>query len=470
MSNRDSSSTARTPTSAGKDRDTILKELFKLDYFKGNFDQHQFIETLCGNIAQAKDKEFDPRPLIRNFESATEELLRIKRKLQSKLEDLEDQQLVSNDNGKVKVQEFGESLEVAKKKFETLESRLGAVGNTAIRIGEQLETIDKHRKRAAEAKDIIQYFIEFNDGKTERLDAVRDSGQDGEYRAAIIARRLSTIAKEVDLLGTELGRASIEKFCEALEKSLLSQFDTAYKEEDRLIMAHIAKTLMEFNGGNSCVQSYVAQHAFFINLLKLAQNDEQAETEGDSNDKTHQALPRLYDEIRQTITAEWEVINQVFPNALSVMQNFLQRIFAQSIQNFLEVVLKHAAKLSKEEYLESLAICHSETASLVADLHDFDEYVVAKSFGIPSLTILINRSFEDLFVPYIDSNRYILAEKDWMVSKFGEHLAAFNSFLVQLISFRLLASVQLSGTKRQLQERQPYNKFAWQKAQSPKGQ
>ena len=49
------------------------------------------------------------------------------------------------------------------------------IGNTAIRIGEQLESIDKQRSRAAEARELILYFLDLCDGKAERLDELRET-------------------------------------------------------------------------------------------------------------------------------------------------------------------------------------------------------------------------------------------------------------------------------------------------------
>lgn len=43
------------------------------------------------------------------------------------------------------------------------------------------------------------------------------------------------------------------------------------------------------------------------------------------------ALARLYDEILQAVINEWDVIYDVFPNATTVIQVFVQRIFAQSV-------------------------------------------------------------------------------------------------------------------------------------------
>ena len=49
-------------------------------------------------------------------------------------------------------------------------------------IGEQLEQIDRQRTRAADAKELIHYFADFNRGDTESLDQVKNSGKDGERK------------------------------------------------------------------------------------------------------------------------------------------------------------------------------------------------------------------------------------------------------------------------------------------------
>jgi hypothetical protein len=47
-------------------------------------------------------------------------------------------------------------------------------------LGEQLETIDKQRKRATEARDLIQYYLDFNKGESSRLDEFRRSSPEAE--------------------------------------------------------------------------------------------------------------------------------------------------------------------------------------------------------------------------------------------------------------------------------------------------
>lgn len=116
-----------------------------------------------------------------------------------------------------------------------MEGRIGDVGKTAIRIGEQLETIDKERSKASESRDIIEYFMEFQDGSSERLDTLRQSGEEGQLKTAIIGRRLNAVAKEVD--NDTNAKMAIEKFCESFEKEILEEFDKAYEEGDPRVMA-----------------------------------------------------------------------------------------------------------------------------------------------------------------------------------------------------------------------------------------
>jgi hypothetical protein len=42
------------------------------------------------------------------------------------------------------------------------------------------------------------------------------------------------------------------------------------------VVQHCAQTLLDFNGGNSCVQVYVNQHDFFINRVAQVTTEDDA--------------------------------------------------------------------------------------------------------------------------------------------------------------------------------------------------
>lgn len=60
------------------------------------------------------------------------------------------------------------------------------------------------------------------------------------------------------------------------------------------------------------------------------------------------SLTSLFSEIRSTVEVEAQIISAVFPSPLIVMQTFLQRVFAQSVQGYVEVLMEKAAEVGAE--------------------------------------------------------------------------------------------------------------------------
>lgn len=106
--------------------------------------------------------------------------------------------------------------------FSGMETKMNEVGRTAIRIGscihdlirltlphldyypgEQLETVHIERQRAQAAHDLIDYYNQFSKGDTAKLDALKKEGREGRRQVAVLLRRLTTVAKEVDLPSAE---------------------------------------------------------------------------------------------------------------------------------------------------------------------------------------------------------------------------------------------------------------------------
>lgn len=105
--------------------------------------------------------------------------------------------------------------------FSGMENKMSEVGRTAIRIGmkcsvktvtldwratqgEQLEAVHIQRQRAQAAHDLINYYIQFSRGDTSALDVLRkERGKEGRRELATVLRRLSAVAREVDLPSAE---------------------------------------------------------------------------------------------------------------------------------------------------------------------------------------------------------------------------------------------------------------------------
>lgn len=73
--------------------------------------------------------------------------------------------------------------------------------------GEQLESVHLQRQRAQAAYDLIDYYNQFSKDDTTRIDALKKEGKEGRRQVAVLLRRLSTVAKEVDLPTAEKVRS-----------------------------------------------------------------------------------------------------------------------------------------------------------------------------------------------------------------------------------------------------------------------
>jgi hypothetical protein len=80
--------------------------------------------------------EFDHKNILRWFEAATEELLRLKKKVRNRIDDNEDAINASEVTRRKKAQDIKIAFRDLKTAFEGIESRLSLVGKTAIRIGD----------------------------------------------------------------------------------------------------------------------------------------------------------------------------------------------------------------------------------------------------------------------------------------------------------------------------------------------
>ncbi|KAF8318148.1 exocyst complex component Sec10 [Clavulina sp. PMI_390] len=435
--------------------DPALEELLEIKHFEDNFDVLEFITAISDKlITQSKDDNgpFDPAPFIRTFEHSVERLLEIRKDVQERKESLENSLRSAERDFSRRLTQLNTGFEDVNKTFNKMESSIGQVGKSAVRIGEQLESIHVSRQRAQAAHDLIDYYNQFSKGDTQRLDSLRkDGGKAGRRQVATTLRRLLTVAKEVDLPDAEQTRERIDKYCEQFEKDMLRLFDKSYRKGDPNMMGHCAQTLIDFNGGASCVQIYVNQHDFFISKAQMAEmgtleTSEMWSSLEDPNapvPKDEPGLTKLFGEIRYTVDQEYRIIQAVFPNPPVVMQVFLQRVFAQSIQPYLEQLLSQAQSQSTLSYLRVLQLAHVSTHKLVEDLkaYDFSTTVTrpadARSLELANATssnptvaiaTMLETAMEELFLPYSEGVKYIEKETRMLGELYSQSLERFNKF------------------------------------------
>ncbi|GAA5914353.1 hypothetical protein JCM5296_001632 [Sporobolomyces johnsonii] len=443
-----------------------------------SFDVGRFVQGLMDDdVKRAKQAggAFDPAPHVRTLEAALAQLLPLRKANAQKTSELERAVTVAERAYRGDVRGAKAGFETVNTQFQALDSKVTSVGRTA-----QLESIDRLRQRASEAHDLILYYNEFAAGDTSRLEAMRkEGGREGRQKVAVAARRLLSLSKEVEgVEGAEKTRETIERYCERFEKDMLRLFDKYYRKGDPKAMAHCAQTLQDFNGGQSCIQIYVNQHDFFISKDRVQEIAgglvggaiwELLPDPDSAAPKQEPGLSNLYDEIRVTVGQEAQIVTAVFPNPAIVMQVFLQRVFAQVIQGYIETLIQTASSSSTLAYLRILHLARSQTNSLVEDLksHEFfrsssaaassaltgpsllnplglPQTVHAASLtspssgafpqagvggvGVAAVSQMLEGSMEELFVPYMEGSRYLDKEGKSLTELYAGKLIRFTNW------------------------------------------
>ncbi|KAI8632350.1 exocyst complex component protein [Xylariaceae sp. FL1651] len=446
------------------------------DFSNKDFIVRDFVDSLAENAVSqnrrsgAAQQAFDPKPLIRSFENALQGLGSLSEELQEKESELLTQVRRAEIQHDQTLDTLGRKLDQSINQFEALDLTLNnpnvndrgtrgeAGGNIAVQIGEKLEELDRKRRRALDANFLIHCWLQVSEtGELTSLqDIQRQGGSDNKVRCAVIAHQLMRISQRLDVAswnqtngyqrngttngvnGTEKShntREILEKFCETLEQDLLKQFNNSYRKQNFDDMMECAKVLHDFNGGASVIAVFVNQHQFFIDRDQLITDE--VTMDGETWDQladpdaeppsVEPSLQSLVDEVRIIMQEESFIIKRAFPYYETVLIKFIQRIFQQSIQQRLEMVLEKASTISSLAFLRSLHSSRTYISALIEDLksHGLTEHPEPCSAQIAQT---LDQQMEELFVPYIMGNSYIDREKKSLEELFNSLLFRYNIY------------------------------------------
>ncbi|KAK0730499.1 exocyst complex component Sec10-like protein [Lasiosphaeris hirsuta] len=443
------------------------------DFSSKDFIVRDFIDSLAETAVPANRRSagptnnaFDPKPLIRTFENALSQLGTLSEELQQKESELLSQVRRAEIQHDQTLDVLGRKLDQSMAQFEALDLTLNnpsttagniradGGGNIAVQIGEKLEELDRKRRKAQDANFLIQCWMEVTDsGQLTSLEEIqRQGGAENKVRCAVIARQLMRISQRLDpvswgqqsngvtngVTGTNPRhntREVLEKFSELLEQDLLKQFNNSYRRQNFDDMMECAKVLHDFNGGASVTAAFVNQHQFFIDRDQLITDE--VTTDGETWDQladpdsdppgVEPSLQSLIDEVRIVMQEESFIIKRAFPYYETVLIKFIQRVFQQSIQQRLEMVLDKATTISSLAFLRSLHASRTYIGALVEDLktHGLTEHPEPCSVQISQA---LDQQLEELFVPYLVGNSYIDRERRSLEEMYNSLLFKFTLY------------------------------------------
>ncbi|KAJ5684833.1 uncharacterized protein N7477_001178 [Penicillium maclennaniae] len=462
------------------------------DFSSRDFIVKEFIETLSDSAISGRrsavgttgvaNQAFDPKPLIRTFEHAQRRLGELSGDLEIRENELSAAVRRAEAQHSQNLTTLGRKLRQTIESFQQLDTSLngaglenaGGTGNMAVETGRRLEELDRQRRRALDA----HFLLECRDGN------LRRSGTgEAKVRSAQFARQLLRISQRLDpqswqenLSAANGGhtpssssesvnesptprrntREIIEKFSETLEKDLLKQFDEFYRKANFDGMKDCATVLQDFNGGSSVIALFVNQHQFFIDRSQLV--TEEVGGDAESWEKLadpdaelpsiDSSLQSLLDEVKVVVQEESTIIKRAFPYYEQVLGKFLQRVFQQSIQQRLEMVLEKASGVSSLAFLRCLQSSRGYIGSLIDDLkaHGLTEHPDPIS---SQTALLLDQQLEELFVPYFVGSSYIEREKRTLEELFNAILFRFTCFHARRkkAATTFMASLSRPGTE-----------------------
>ncbi|KAK9248788.1 exocyst complex component Sec10-domain-containing protein [Lipomyces tetrasporus] len=408
--------------------DTFLKQITVKEFVEGLTEDHTIQES------NGRTAAINPKPYIRTFEASLEALDRISAELNSREQKIHHDARQADAAHQRTVAATEAQCHALTNQFSDLDLLVSEVASTTTSLGEAVDLVSRQRNRAASSQFIIKCYISFLENDPSVVENMRTGSFEDQRQCAITVRQLLRIARKINNIPrAAVARENIEKYAEMVERELLKMFDKAYRSADMSSMKAVAGILTEFNGGASVIQIFVNQHDFFIMKDKLLH---ESMIDDDSLwqklcDPTCEDPPfdtatkELLDEIRITVKKESLIIKRVFPHPFSVLRVFLQRLFAQTIQQRIELILSHAKSISTLAYLRTLQNAHKEIGALVEDLKAILKPDLDHGGG---LSMLLDQNMQDVFVPYIENRQYIDTEKRSLQELTSVMLARFNNY------------------------------------------
>lgn len=441
------------------DLDDSIRKLLNIDNFLGGMSVNDFIEELSKDQFLKADQEnkleyLDPKPYIRTFESTLRELKQLNnessvQKVKAE-RDVEEYELKHSEN----VLQLSSQIEFLTDKFKDLDSNISEVSTKIEPLGKSLNEISSSRDRSRETIFLIRAYHGFyTKEKYDPLETLRVSrSYDDKVKCAKIVSDLMVLAKKLespDLPKTGKCLKVIEKFSETMELYLLNRFEVASEENEFEMMREIADILYQFNGGGSVVQAFVSNNNLLLEADRAESPEESSILDNEKiwtqlSDPDYreavrdEATEALLDRLRVAIKGQARIIQQVFQNTIPVLKIFIQRVFAQMIQNKVGTLLQYSSSIDSLAHVRVLHALYI----LVGDFtKDIKEFLTANELDANNeLSSILDQSFYDLFVEYLQDGAYFRREKKNLEETIYSIIQKFNQYNEKAVGSNTLAA------------------------------
>jgi hypothetical protein len=143
------------------------------DDFQNELDPEVFIGKLTSSIYEVDEtKEFDSRPYQKLFEVAIAQLHAMRKQTSEDIRVLIRNTKAAEQEHKQQLTELNARFHSIRTKFQQLDQRISKVSHTAVRTGQQLENVDRNRRKTMAGKRMIKHYLTFNQGDEKKIDPI----------------------------------------------------------------------------------------------------------------------------------------------------------------------------------------------------------------------------------------------------------------------------------------------------------
>lgn len=356
--------------------------------------------------------------------------------------------------------------------FKHLDDQISNVNSIITPLSESLTKTINAKERSIATISLVRIYNEFyQTGSSRELDSLMNGSIINKRKCAATVAQLLSLSQK--LISDDLQRSTkchelIQKYSELMENNLLEGFNIEYRANNLSKMKDIANILTDFNGGVAVIKNFVNQHTFFLNATD--EDDkfmEKIEKEGIweklSDPLNHQVLTDLFTleifkEIEDVIQNETVVIVEVFREPVSVLQVFVQRIFAQQIQTKIEQLLKNSYATSTLAYLRALNALYITTGNFTKNLKNFFQASLKGDARLEELNIILDQSFSDLFTSHLVDSKYFDLEKKTLESIFYTVTSKYEQLNESKIQNKLTARLHNASASLESNEYETLNR------------
>ena len=373
------------------------------------FNPEHYIEKLArpnaDNVILGQNgSEFDPKLLRDQLKLKLNELETQFDNKTKQVQRVEEINVKKQEAFKRKTKEHDQFFNVVDSQYQELDKVINFVSTKVVHLGDQLKQMDGKRKRAIEAKELIDYINEAqkfgNISSTIFTDILKI------HEAAKVLHKITLVTQDLPEKGGKdfSGLQSvIKQITDDIEKHLIQDFKRSlhhYNDEEYLDnMKKCAATLNQ-----PCFQAYKEVVDYFI----------------EARLKTPFYGDNIFTAIKNCIDETSEIVLKVFSDHDNIMPKFIRRIFKEKIWKKVRLTLKldvfdepdKQSSHDLEQALDSLADLYSQTLKLSGDLSKYDNDV---SFA--------NDVKKSIFHSYLD--KYSQTEQEYLQKASEEILNQF---------------------------------------------